>query len=284
MWSSLVEYHCPTLLDEALRLLARRAPRTVPLGGGVRLVAERSPTIEAVVDLRALDLDFVQVQDARLRLGAAATLQTLISDRLAGELAAGLLAQAARRTAPRPIRNVATLGGTLVVGGSTSELLLALLVLDAQLVIRAPEPRTVDLGAFLSNRAAHLPSHGLIVEITIPAPQAKVGAALAEISLTPRDRPVVNAAAFVESGDGVCRVARLALGGVAADPIRLPALEAELVGSALDDGVLARVAESISSSVAPPSDARSSAEYRREMAGIVASRALSHAWAETQQE
>lgn len=281
MWSSLAKYHRPTSVRDALRLLARTTPRTVPLAGGTRLVVEREPTVEAVVDLSGLDLAFVEQRGHHVRLGAMTTLQTLSTDPTVAALANGMLAEAAHRSAPRAIRNVATLGGTLAAGWPTCELTLALLVLDAQLVIRAQTRRTVSLAAFLSDRARYLSPAGLITEVRSPVPENS-GAALAEISRTPRDRSIVNAAALVFRGDGARPGARLALGGVAPDPVRLPAVEAMLSGSALDGDWLTRIAQETSAAVNPPADSRASAEYRREMAGIVATRALREAWQRAQ--
>jgi len=278
MWSSLAEYHRPTTVREALRLLARPSPRTVPLAGGTRLVAERDPAVEAVVDLGGLDLAFVEPRGHHLRLGAMTNLQALVTGPKTRTLAHGLLAEAACHNVPRALRNVATLGGTLAAGGPTCELALALLVLDARLVIRARTRRTVSLEAFLSNRAEYLSPASIIVEIRLPMPPTDVGAALAKVSLTPRDRPIANAAAFVSRRNGICHGARLALGGVAPDPIRLPAIEAMLSGSALEDDLLTRMAQATATAINPPADSRASADYRREMAGVVTVRALREAW------
>jgi len=278
MWSSLAEYHRPTSMSDALRLLGRPSLRTVPLAGGTWLVAQRDPTIEAVVDLSALSLASIEQRGHHLRLGAMTTLQTLVTYPAAGAMAGGLLAKAAKENALCAVRKVATLGGTLVAGGPTCELALALLVLDARLVICTRTRRTVSLKAFLFNRAEYLPPASIIIEIRLPMPPADLGAALAEVSLTPRDRPIVNAVALVSRRNGVCHGARLALGGVAPDPIRLPTVEAMLSGSALDDDLLTRVAQEIAAVVSPPADSRASAEYRRKMAGVVAARALREAW------
>jgi CO/xanthine dehydrogenase FAD-binding subunit len=51
-----------------------------------------------------------------------------------------------------------------------------------------------------------------------------------------------------------------------------------LSGSRLEDEWLDRVARHVSAVINPPSDTRASAEYRREVAGVVAVRALRQAW------
>ena len=48
-------YHRPKSIEEALQLLGRTAPRTVPLGGGTLLSHPHSEAVE-VVDLQALGL------------------------------------------------------------------------------------------------------------------------------------------------------------------------------------------------------------------------------------
>ncbi len=72
MWSSIVDYRRPRRVGDALHLLARPDRRSVPLAGGTWLIAQRDPTVEAVVDLRALNLAFVERRGRRLRLGAKA--------------------------------------------------------------------------------------------------------------------------------------------------------------------------------------------------------------------
>lgn len=116
MWLALQEYHRPASIQGALRLLGRAQPRTVPLAGGTWLVARRDPSIQAVVDLSGLKLAFVAKSAPRLRLGAMTTLQTLAGHPLVREVGGGLLGEASRRSAPLSMRNVAALGGTLVVG------------------------------------------------------------------------------------------------------------------------------------------------------------------------
>jgi carbon-monoxide dehydrogenase medium subunit len=278
MWSSISDYRHPTRVGDALRLLARPYRRSVPLAGGTWLVARHDPAVEAVIDLSALDLAFVEQRGRRLRVGAMTTLQTLATHPSIRALANGLVADAANRHAPRAIRNVATLGGTLVASGNTSEIVLALLALDAQVVIRAPARRVVSLDAFLAHRAEYLPATGLILEVVVPSVPTHAATVLAEVNHTPRDRAIVNAAALIARKGNVCRTARLALGGIAPEPTRLPSIEAALIGQELDQDALARVAHEVSAAIDPPADTRASADYRREMAGVIAVRALREAW------
>lgn len=281
MWSSVQEYHRPATIRSALRLLGRVRPYTVPLAGGTWLVARSDPAIEALVDLSALGLDYVNVKNWQLRLGAMTRLQTLATHPVIQNFAGGLLGNAVKKTAPRSVRNAATLGGTLITSGSTSDLILALLVLDAKVVLRLPTRRLVPLEVFLADRQIHLLSGSLLVEEVLPAPPQRSGTSASEIRCTPGDIPIVNAAALVSRKGDRCRVVRLALGGVSTVPIRLPDVETILTGRVLDDDLLHQIADHISASVNPQSDDRASSDYRRFIAGITACRAIQQAYNNT---
>ncbi len=101
MLMHLNEYHRPKTMSATLHLLARQSPRSVPLGDGTWLFAQRDPTIEAVVDLSALKLAFVEQRGHRLSLGAMTTLQTLFTDQKVSTLGRGLLAEADGTTSRR---------------------------------------------------------------------------------------------------------------------------------------------------------------------------------------
>ena len=282
MLPNLTEYHRPTTLSGALRLLAQRKVRTVPLAGGTALVPSRDPSVEAVVDLSGLNLAEMGWHARQGYIGAMTTLQTLVSDATARRYANGLLVEAARVCVTRNILNVATIGGTIITGNAACDLLVALLVLDARVTVRVRRARTLALENFLSAPHEYL-DRGIITHVNFPYLKIPHGAALVRIARTPRDAAIVNAAAFVVPDGNICKQVQLALGGVAPRVIRVASVESELEGRAWDEARIARVAEQLAASLAPPSDSRASSEYRREMAVLVAQRALEQAWARAQE-
>jgi len=76
------------------------------------------------------------------------------------------------------------------------------------------------------------------------------------------------------SDEGVCSHLRLAAGSVAPVPIRLRLTEALLTGERLGPEVLAAAAGAAQREVAPISDVRASADYRRHIVGVYVRRAL----------
>ena len=123
-------YHRPKTMEEALSLLGRTSPHTVPLGGGT-LLSHGQPDAVEVVDLQALGLDHISEQGNILEIGAAATLQSLLEHASCPEA----LRKPLKLEAPLNLRNSATVGGTLVTCDGRSTFTTALLALDAKLSI-----------------------------------------------------------------------------------------------------------------------------------------------------
>lgn len=96
--------------------------------------------IPNVVDLYALDLAGVRPDDADVVLGAMATLQDVLDSADVHHATAGLLPAACRAQVPsRVIREMATVGGESVEADGDSEVMAALLVLNAVYTLVHPD-------------------------------------------------------------------------------------------------------------------------------------------------
>jgi CO/xanthine dehydrogenase FAD-binding subunit len=276
MLLNLREYHRPGDVNEAVTLL-RRSPATVALAGGTALVASGRRDVEAVVDLRDLPLAYVRAQNATLHVGATTTLQGLIDRSEIQTFASGVLAETARAVAGRNQRNAATVGGIVASAGGADPLLTALLALDAKIVAYAPQSREMPLAGFLAYRDRLLKDGALITEVKLPLLIGPLGAAYVAVGRTPRDRPIVCAVARLELAKGVTGNVRLALGGVASVPVRAVQAEETLDRKELSDQRIGQAAKKVTIGLAPASDFLGSAEYRVEMALVLARRVLSKA-------
>jgi CO/xanthine dehydrogenase FAD-binding subunit len=291
MLLNLREYHRPRDAEgfrQALDLLSRPDIRTVPLAGGDTLVGSGDRTVEAVVDLQALDdLDFIatDVNTQWLRVGALTT-RTALAQYLERETRwslCGVVAEGARRWGGGVQRNRATVGGAIATAASNDPLVVALLACAAQVTLVAPAGRrNLPLGEFLPARAALLAEPALIAEVFVPLdPESAppdAGWALASVARTPSDAPIVVAAAMLALERGSCTAARVALGGIAQSPILLPEIEAALAGQAPSHDLFAVAGSRAAALVQPIGDFRGSAEYRRAMAGVLTERVLHQAW------
>lgn len=248
----IVEYHRPTVLEEALHLLGRSQPITVPLGGGTALKHSFKDPV-AVVDLQALRLDALQTQGNSLILGATLTLQKLLEG-LGTHPMASELRRAILHEATYNLRQVATIAGTLVAAGGRSPFTTALLALDAEITL-LPGEETLSLGDLLPLRAEQLRGR-LITQITLPL-NARL--AYEYVARTPADQPIVCAAiARWHSGR-----TRLALGGYGDAPVL-----------AFDGGEPDGATTAARNTYAEAGDMWASAEYRSEIAAILVERCL----------
>ena len=262
-------YYRPTNLEETLNLLAQ--PDVYPLAGGTQLLAgDDKTTVTGVVDLQALGLNQIKVANDIVHIGATATL-TAVYDFLGAELAAAgltpLLQQAIKQAGPNTYRNAATLGGIIASRLPDSELLAALLVLDAQLSLRTPDTAVISLADYLS--ATETP-HGLITDIFFA--MASGAGSSERVARTPADTPIVSITCWQPSGD----TPRLAATGIGVRPFRLQAAEAALVEGVTDTTVTA-AAQAAQTANTHPGDFRGSAAYRGEMAAVLTRRVLTAA-------
>ncbi len=182
----IIEYHRPHTMEEALSLLGRNAPPTVPLGGGTSLSRYRNQAI-AVVDIQALPLHAIRVEGQHLKIGAGVKLQALLED----PQPPAVLAASIRAEASYNLRQMATAGGTLVSGGGRSPFAAVCLALDAQLSWE-PGGKKVSLGDWLATKKADLPVGALMTQITLPL---NARAAYHAVGRSPADPALVLAAA-----------------------------------------------------------------------------------------
>jgi CO/xanthine dehydrogenase FAD-binding subunit len=165
-----------------------------------------------------------------------------------------LLQQAIHYSGPNTYRNAATLGGTIASRLPDSELLAALLVLEAQLHLANGE--AMSLVDYLA--AGERPST-LIIAVTIP--WANGQGRSERVARTPADYPIVSITLWQpEEGSG-----RLAATGLGERPFRLTTAEAHLN----DSQAAAAAAQSANQH---PGDFRGNAAYRAEMAAVLTKR------------
>ena len=250
----IIEYHRPNSLTDALALLDRNQPVTVPLGGGTFLNRPSSQHI-AVVDLQALGLGRIERQGNMVRLGATATLQSLVDST---ELPLALIG-AAEQELPFNLRQVATVAGTLVASDGMSPLTCAMLALDVQLKTLFParpdQPEFISLGDFLPVRSIQ---HRFILEAAF---YSQVRLTYEKISRTPADKPILClCAARWPSGR-----TRITVGGFGASALL-----------AMDGPESSGAEMAVRNVLSQAGDEWATAAYRQETGAELVNRALTH--------
>jgi CO/xanthine dehydrogenase FAD-binding subunit len=270
----------PRTLDEAFAALAEAPHR--PVAGGTDLLVQITGEIgeppERVIDIWGLDeLRGVSLQDGALVIGA---LTTYTQIRRAPEVQTHLpaLADAAATIGAAQIQNRGTLGGNAANASPAGDTLPILLATDAELVLGGPRgERTVPASEFWpAYRRTALAPDELIVRIRFPLVDArqvrfrKVGTRRAQAI-----SKVVMALAWEQSdGSAAWRNVRLALGSMAATPVRALRTEATLEGHDPSPEVADAAVAALAEELTPTDDVRSTADYRRAVAGRVLHRLI----------
>lgn len=276
------DYLAPTALDEALALLADLGDAARPLAGGQSLVPMlnfRLVRPRHLVDLNGIaELSGIREQDGRVAIGAMTRQRALEQSPLVRRRCP-LLADALPHVGHVQIRNRGTIGGSLAHADPAAELPAVAVALDAQLVLRrAGGERLVPAEAFFTGWfTTALAPDELLVEVRLPPLPRGAGTAFVEVARRHGDFALVAAAAVVVVRDGTVAGARVALAGVGAAPVRLPAAEREAEGQPVADETFRSLAAAIAAELDPPSDLHADAVYRRRVAAVVAERALRRA-------
>ena len=272
----------PRVLAEAYAILADAPAR--PIAGGtdlmVALAGELGDPPDRILDLWRLDeLRGIALEGDAISLGALTTFTEIRRSALCREHLP-VLVEAAATIGAIQIQNRGTLGGNVANASPAGDTLPVLLAADASFVLGSVRgERVVPADAFWpAYRVTALAPDELLVRIRIPLLAGremrfrKVGTRRAQsiskvvIALGWRDAmpgaPLATAAPWT--------AVRLALGSVAATPIRARATEAAIEGRPPTPETADRAAEALAAELHPIDDVRSTAGYRR----IVAARVL----------
>lgn len=268
------EYFEPLTIKEAVSLLGKYGEKAKVLAGGtdlVPLMKERTVRPEYVIDIsRITDLNYIRFNgDRSLRIGAMTTVRS-IEQSTQLQPRYGLLCQAASQLASSSIRNVATVVGNLCNAAPSADMAPALIVSSAtvKLVSSAGE-RIIPLEDFFTGPGATvLKTDELVAEIQVPAPQPNSGGVYIKYSARGgEDLALVGVAAMVtlNTADGSCADAKIALGAVSPTPVRAHKAEEMLKGKRIVEELAVKAAQTMSVESCPIDDVRCAADYRRQM-------------------
>ncbi len=273
------EYACPTSVSEAVALLASHEGEAKPLAGGQSLVpmmAFRVASPSLVVDLRKLaELRQIKISDEGVTLGAMVRWREILDDaRL--RTVQPLLVAAVEHVAHYQIRNRGTVGGSIAHADPAAEMPGIVLTCDAKIAVTGKAgARVIDAANFFEGPLmTALKSDEIITEIRLPAWPAKRRFGFQEFARRRGDFALAAALLFYDDDGGKARNAHVGAIGVADTPVRLPAVEQVLNGSAIDETTIAKAEAAASASVDPHDDIHASGAYRKALVGVMVERAL----------
>jgi len=275
------DYHAPTTVDEALRLLAEveASGRDVKvLGGGQSLLPVlrlRMAAPEVVVDLNKIpDLRGVREDGDAVVIGAMTTHDNMTREPLVRQHAL-LLSVASATVADPQVRHRGTFGGAIVHADPAGDIAAPVLALDCDLVIQGPGGRrTVAAADFFEDLFTTAVGEGeLLVEIRVPK-YTGWGARYEKFTRVAQAWSVVAVAAAVKVEGGSIAQARVGLTNMGSVPIRAHAVEAALIGQPATADAIKEATRRAGEGTTPPTDANADADFRRHLAGVLTGRAV----------
>jgi carbon-monoxide dehydrogenase medium subunit len=273
------EYVAARTVGEALDLWRDR-PTAAYFAGGTDLLPQmrlgrRAPA--TIIDVKRISgLEQIRETDAGLAIGAAVPLAE-IESHPAVRADFPLLAECARVVGARPLRHRATLVGNICNASPAADTAVALLVLDGMVrAAGAGGSRELPAIDFFTGPGQTVLRPGeLVTEVVLPRVSAWRGSYLRLSRRRGMDLATVGVLVACSNHAAAPRY-RIALCAVAPVPLRV--LEAEALLDAGDAGgagraaTISRAAEIARASCSPITDLRGSAEYRREMVGVLVAR------------
>ena len=276
------DYHAPKTLSEAIHLLQQFDDAKVLSGGQslLPLLKLRVGSAEHLVDIGKIPgLEYIREEGGYLRIGGR-TRESMLerSDLIRSKYP--ILLDTALVIADPLVRNRATVGGNLAHADPANDHPATMLALGAEILAIGPKgERTIPIEQFFTGIFSTALGPGeILTEIRIPVPPPHSGGAYLKLERKVGDFATAAAAAQVTlAADG--SVARAGLALTAAGPMPVKAVDAErfLRNRRPDRETIAEAARLARGAAAPSPDRRGSVDYKREMARVMAARALERA-------
>jgi carbon-monoxide dehydrogenase medium subunit len=285
------EYLSPKTLEEALTLLDEHQEECKVIAGGQSLLILMRQGLlspEYLIDIKGVpELSYIESDAGQgLRIGALTTHRAIERSPVMKN-GFGVLSEMEHRLASIQTRNWGTIGGNLCHGDPAGDPAPVLIALNATLTTaRLGGTRNMAVEDFsLDFFETALEPGELLTEIQVPARPPHTGTAYAKFNIIESDVATVGVAVSVtlDSGDGVCKDARIVLGACAPTTMRARDAEELLTGEKINDRLLKEAGQRASQEAEPISDISASEEYRRELVRVLVARVGKEALARARQ-
>lgn len=271
-----LDYLAPSAVDDAVALRASR-PSAAYLLGGTDLLPQmrsgrRSPG--TLIDLKRIaELHEIRENaDGGLSIGAAVPLAD-VETHPAVLARFPLLAECSRTVGAWPLRQRATLAGNVCNASPAADTTVALLALGAVVNVASTTGRLAMTVSelFLGPGQTALMPGDLVTDVVLPGAATGFRGSYQRLSRR-KGMDLATVGVLVAKRDGAPASWRVALAAVAPTPLRVAAAEALL--EAKGASAAREAAELAVAACRPITDLRGSAEYRREMVGVLVRRGV----------
>lgn len=273
----------PASIEETIKLVAEYRGKAKILAGGTDvLVLMKNGMIapKALIKIgKVKELHFIKCSLKKgLRLGPLATIRDIERSAKIGDMYP-LMVEAARAFGNIQIQNMATVGGNICNASPAGDMIIPLLAMNAEIELMASgRKKTLKLMEFFSGPGKSvLKPNEILVGIKARPLSQRYGSCFIKISRTAEDLSKISVATVLTVRNTKFRDVRLSLGSVAPTPIKAVNTENYLEGREVSEKVIDEAVAIACNEIKPISDNRSTAKYRKEVAGVVIKRAIKKA-------
>lgn len=281
-----MRFHTPNSFEQAVAIAAATTGKTRFLAGGTDVLVQLRAAIvtpDDLIDLKHIAgvKDITRTAEGGWRIGIAVSGAEL--GRHAGVVAdwPGVV-EGMQLVGSTQVQGRATLVGNLCNGSPAADSVPAMVAAGAVASVIGPDGSrdlaVADIPA--GPGRTNLKPGEIITAITLPARGAAAGDAyLRFIPRTEMDIAVVGVAVNLRLDGDTIAQAQVALGAVAPKILLVPAAAEAIIGTALDDAALAALSAAAIAAATPISDKRGTAEFRKDIVGVLVQRAARIAYA-----
>lgn len=276
------EYHRPTTIADAVKLLSTFGDDARALAGGQSLIPMmklRLATPEHLVDLRDVkELKGVQQEGDHIVIGPMTTQHELLSSDLIARLLP-ILQEAALTVSDPQVRYCGTIGGNVANGDPGNDLPALMMTLGAIYRLEGTEEgREVPAREFYQGAYFTALEPGeILTGIAIPMPPAGHGYAYEKLKRKVGDYATAAAAVMLTMSGGKVASCSIGLTNLSETPLLAESAAQLVVGTTLDDETLKKAAAAAEAIMSPAADGRGPVEYRKHAGGVMVTRALKRA-------
>jgi len=290
-------YFKPKSVPEALMLLADEKGEYPLLAGGTDLLVQWKTTStypQGIIDIGGLEkLMLIIERENTIEIGPMVTHSSIINSKIVVRCCP-TLALACETIGAVQIQNRGTIGGNIVTASPAADIPPVLMAFDARLELTGlKSSRIIPIREFyLSYRKTALQPNEILTKIIIPKQRPeehsaffKVGTrkaqAISKVAICVRSTIIPPHPPLKKGGRGDLKIQEsiiksiaIALGSVAPTVIRAPKTENFLKGKQLGQSIMEEARHTLLSEIEPIDDIRSTADYRRFVAGNLLRRYL----------
>ncbi|MDX1483440.1 MAG: xanthine dehydrogenase family protein subunit M [Alphaproteobacteria bacterium] len=275
-----MRYEAPETLDAAVALLAGEVGNARVLAGGTDVLVQLHEGLnepDLIVDIKNIpDLIGITEEAGGWRVGAATSGMEIVDHEAFAAAWPGII-DGVKLIGSIQVKGRASMGGNLCNASPAADSVPALMVAGAIATVIGPNgTREVPVEDIPTGPGqTSLEKGEIVVSFLFPErPPHSGGAYLRFTPRTEMDIAVVGVGVDLTLDDnGTCTAARVALGAVAEKPLMVEDGAAALIGTAVDDAALEKLAGAASAACRPINDKRGTIEYRIKVAGVLARRA-----------